>query len=520
MLLGNILRRNAHFNTFRDKIAVIFGDRSLSYGQLNEKVNSLSNALMDNGVKKGDRVAILGRNSIEYVIVYFALAKTGAIIVPANFWYKSGEIKYTIDQSQTSLFIVNTQFYDAVAPILSDLRTLRRTIYFGEKAVTGSAPDPDAIYLEELIDSYPSAEPEVEISEDDPHIILYTSGTTGFPKGALLTHKNHYLHALAWSLRTGNVEEDVGIIVYPLFHTGGPDCILLPHFIAGATVVILDRADPEEIVIAAQKYRLTNIFCVPTVWRRMLTLEEGHKYDVSSVQRCLGSSDTLPEDLLDGVMDLFNADVYVTYGLTEAGCVITFSKLTRDNKEKIGSVGKPHPFVEIRIVDGDGNDVEVGQVGEVIAKGPTIMKGYWNMPDKTEEVLKDGWLYSGDMAYYDEEGYIYIAGRSKDMIISGGENIYPVEIEKFLKTHEKIKDTAVIGVPDKEWGESVLAVVVPQDGADITEDEVIEYVRENLAGYKKPRYVEFVDSLPVTTATSKVQKPVLREIYSGKYGNM
>ncbi|HWP46650.1 MAG TPA: long-chain-fatty-acid--CoA ligase [Candidatus Limnocylindrales bacterium] len=514
MLLGDILRKNAKSEMYGNKVALIFRGESWTYQELNRQVNRLSRVLLQSGVQKGDRVAVLGRNSARYVMIYFALAKIGAIMVPVNFWYKGSEIQYTLTQSGSSVFIVHRNFSETVLPILPDLQSVRQVFYYQDPETQKSDGNPPmGPYLEELMELQSDEEPLVKVNENDPHIILYTSGTTGFPKGAVLSHKNHYLHALAWALKTGNVEEDRGLVLYPLFHTGGPDCILLPHFMVGATVIILDRPDPEDILEMVQKYRVTNIFCVPTVWRRLLAVPNLQNYDLSSVKRCLGSSDTFPPDLLNGILQHFHADVYVTYGLTEAGCILTFCRLTRQNQAKINSVGKPHPLVEVRIVNKEGKDVAVGEVGEIIARGPTIMQGYWNMPEKTAETLREGWLYSGDLGRYDEEGFIYIVGRSKDMIISGGEKIYPVEIEKLLRQHDKIKDVAVIGIPDREWGESVLAVVVPQEGAMLTKEEVIDYVRTRLAGYKKPKYVEFVETLPVTTATGKVQKAVLRERY-------
>ena len=249
----------------------------------------------------------------------------------------------------------------------------------------------------------------------------------------------------------------------------------------------------------------------------MQTLRE-KDFDVSSVERCLASSDTLPSRLLDEMLQKFDADAYNTYGLTEAGCILTVCKLTREDRSKLGSVGQPMASVELRLVDSEDRPVEQGEVGEVVARTPAMMKHYWNMPEETAQATRNGWLHSGDLGRQDEDGYLFISGRAKDMIISAGENIYPIEIERLLKENHKIRDVAIIGIPDSEWGESVVAVVVPSDGMHLSQEEVIEYVGTRVAGYKRPKHVEIVDELPVTTATGKVKKNELREIYAKKYG--
>ena len=510
MLLGDILRKNARPELFGNKTALIFGDRTWTYAALNAYANQIANALLAEGVGKGDRVAALGRNSDLYVALYFALAKIGAIMVPVNFWYRSEEVRYTLDQSGSHWLISDVRFRTVAEGATAATAQPVATIWYGQ-----DTPESDS--LEALLAAASFAEPPVAVYPDDQHIILYTSGTTGFPKGATFSQRAHYLHAVAWALETSQTADDVGIVVYPLFHTGGPDCVVLPHFLVGATIVVQDSADAGAILDAAERYRLTNIFGVPTVWRWILAEQADRPRDVSSVRRCLGSSDTLPPDLLAGILDQFNAEVRVTYGLTEAGCILTYSRLTRADSSKINTVGRPHPLVELRIVDVEGKDVEPGAVGEIIARGPTLMDGYWNLPERTAEAMANGWLHSGDLGRFEEDGHVAIAGRLKDMIVSGGEKIYPIEVEKLLRQHPGIKDAALVGVPDSEWGQAVLAVVVPEPDANLTAADVIDYVRTHLAGYKRPRYVEFVDALPATTATNKVRKSVLRERFGPKH---
>lgn len=508
MLLGNILLKNARDPGLSRKTAIIFGNRAMTYRELNEESNRVANGLLDRGVRKGDRIGMLSRNSEVYVAVYFALAKLGAIMVPVNFWYRSREIRYTLRQSGARGLIYQNRFSDVVAGV-GDLTGLEWTLTIG---------DSRGNRLEDVAAGSPSHEPGVELDENDPHIILYTSGTTGFPKGAVFSHKSHYLQALSLAISTGGNGDDVGLVVYPLFHTGGPDCLVLPHFLSGATLVILDGADPDAILSATALHGATNIFCVPTVWRWILAHQQRRNFDLTSVRRCLGSSDTFPMALLEDIMATFESDVYVTYGLTEAGCILTVCRLTADDLGKLGSVGRPMPSVELNVLDSSGGPVTPGEVGEVVAKTASAMLEYWNMPAKTAEALREGWLHTGDMGRVDNDGFLYLSGRAKDLIISGGENIYPLEIERLLREHPQIRDAAVVGIPDREWGESVLAAVVPSDGARLSPGEVAGYVGEHLAGFKKPRWVEILGELPVTTATGKVQKVVLRERFQRKYG--
>ncbi|MAG36790.1 MAG: o-succinylbenzoate--CoA ligase [Dehalococcoidia bacterium] len=525
LLLGEIIRKQAQPQLSGRKTALIWGEETWTYAALNSEVNRLANGLAALGVGKGDRLAVLGRNCAEYVVIYFALAKLGAIMVPVNFWYRAGEVRYTLDQSGSTWLLVDTPFSPVAAEAADLLEEtgLRAVVWWGEAKEyerIGSVETRQVSYAD-LIAGAADSEPDVDLTPDDHHIILYTSGTTGFPKGALFSHRAHYLHAMAWVIRTRTAEEDVGQLVYPLFHTGGPDCVLLPHFLVGATVILLDGADPEVMLDTAARWQATSLFCVPTVWRRVLGQMQHDSYDVGSVRRCLGSSDTFTPHLLDEILGRFQADVYVTYGLTEAGCILTFSRLTHDDRSRIGTVGKPHPLVEVRLADSADQDVPLGEVGEVVARGPTLMDGYWQMPEKTAETMHGGWLRSGDSARTDEEGFLYITGRLKDLIISGGENIYPIEIERLLREHPGVRDVAIVGVPDVEWSESVLAAVVPtpewlaqRNGGPVgAADELQTFVRRQVAGFKTPRYVEFVDTLPVTTATNKVQKAVLRERY-------
>jgi fatty-acyl-CoA synthase len=518
--LGDVRRVAAAPQRWGDKTALIWtgagGDaQRATYAELNASCNRVAHALRRRGVRPGERVAVLARNCPEYVWLYFALAKLGAVLVPVNFWYRSGEIEYTLRQSGSTTFLFDRRHAAQAHEALAGYGGVRRVLTWGDPppGAASGAPGEEPQDLLDLIADAPAAEPESAVGAETAHIILYTSGTTGFPKGATFSQGAHYLHALAWALMTGQHAEDVGLLVYPLFHTGGPDCILLPHFLVGGTVVLLDGAEPLAMLAAIATHRATNVFCVPTVWRRLLAALDAAAagaHDVSSVRRCLGSSDTLPPDLLDAILARFDAEVFVTYGLTEAGCILTYSRLTRHDRSGIDGVGRPHPLVELAV------DAPEGEVGEVLARGPTLMDGYWSLPEQTAAALRGGWLRTGDLGRFDGAGRLVLSGRAKDMIVTGGEKVYPVEVERLIRALPGVADVALVGVPDPVWGESVLACLVREDGAAgaaLTAEAVRAYVRPRLAGYKCPRYVEFVDHLPATSATNKVQKALLRERY-------
>jgi fatty-acyl-CoA synthase len=505
--LGDIVRRHALPERFRDKVALVQGTRRVTYGELNRHVNRIANALLALGVERGDRVAVLGRNSVEYCAIYFALAKAGAVMVPLNFRYRPGEITYATTQSGTSWFLYEAALGDQVAAARPELPSVRRFLVFGDGVPDG----PDS--LSRLATAAGEDEPGVEVAEDDPRIIMYTSGTTGFPKGATLSHRQQYLHALLYAHEVGMRASDVALLIYPLFHAGGTDCLLLPLLLVGGTAVILDRVDAQDILTAAVHEQATFLFCVPTVWRRITRALDEHPVNLAALRMCVSSSDTIPRELLHAIKKHVSAPVIQLYGLTEAG-VITHFLRPEHHEAKLGSVGRPHPLVDVRIVDADGADVPPGQVGEIVMKGPTLMLGYWDMPEKTAETIRDGWLHSGDLGRVDDDGFLYLMGRMKDLIISGGENIYPAEIERVLREHPGVRDVAVVGIPDPEWSESVLAVVVPAEDVPLTEADVVDFVRDRLAGFKKPRFVRFVDTLPVTSATGKVQKAELRRRYA------
>jgi fatty-acyl-CoA synthase len=504
LLLGDLLRRQASATGRPDRPALIMDDEVWSYRRLDATADRLANLLIGLGVAPGDRVALLDRNCPFWVAVYFAAARCGAILVPLNFWHRAGELHYALDDAGAAVVIASGAYAGVLAEVRPRAAAVRRWLWYDRP---DAPPDED---LPALLAQARSAPPAVAIDERDPHIILYTSGTTGHPKGAVLSHRAHVLHAQMFALKLRMVEEDVWLNLYPLFHTGGMDCGVLPAFAVGATVVLLRHPEPEGILAAIERRRVSAFMAVPALWRRICAAAAAGRHDTASLRRTAGSSDAMPRDLLEEVMGRFRAPYIQTYGLTEGGCILTYLD-PADALRKLGAAGKPHAACDLRLEDPAGGPVAAGATGEIVARTEHVMNGYWGKPEETARALRDGWLRTGDLGRLDEEGYLWIAGRAKDIIISGGENIDPAEIEHCLRAHPAVAEVAVIGAPDPEWGEQVVAVVVPRPGTRPTAAELIEHVRPRLAGYKRPKRVEFVDALPRTASTGKVQKTVLRE---------
>ncbi len=506
LLIGDVLRRRAR-GADADRTALIFNEHRWSYRELDEAAVRLANGLRDLGIRRGDRVALLGRNSVEWVVAYFACAKAAAILVPVSYHFKGEELQHVLRDSGARVLVAATEFADLVAAERARVATLEQVVWIGD----AGAPS-DATYAQ-LISRAADDEPDTGLRESDGHIILYTSGTTGFPKGALLSHRAHVLHAATWAMETRATRDDVYLCTYPLFHTGGTDCGILPPLYAGAAVVVLPRPDAELIVEAVERHRVTAFRAVPTVWKRLLARDDLERRDLSSLRRVIAGSDAMPPELIAEIKRRLPEVAYLqNYGLTEAGPVLTFLR-PEDPPSRWGSNGMPHAQAEVRIVDEQDDPLPPGTVGEIVARSEHLMTAYWNLPERTAEALRGGWLHTGDLGYLDADGYLWITGRKKDVIISGSEHIYPIEVESVLRLHPAVEEVAVIGVPDPHWGESVVAVVVPAQGAEPTAEEIIAFVRSRLADYKRPRLVVFANDLPRTGPTRKVQKAALRERY-------
>lgn len=513
LVLGETIVRNASKSP--DKEAIVYGKTRLTYKQFNARVNRLAHALQDIGIKKGTKVAILSYNCNQFLEAYYALGKIGGVAVPLNFRLHPEELVYMINHSDAEAFIVGETFIATVKGMKKDLPQVKHYISITEKPIRGMR------HYETWITKYPDDEPLILVDEDDPVFIMYTAGTTGRPKGAVITHKNEVVMWMlgGWyaftepNLFNNYSLRDFRILAAPpIFHLAAFGFCQFGFF-GGTTVILPEEVfDPVYIMRTIQEEKVNAILLIPAMANFLLLLPDLDKYDTRSLQIWLSGGAILPTETRRLIQKNFpSVRIIDLFGQTEMSPLVT-GLLPSEAKGREVSVGRALPFIEIRVVDDDDNDVAVGMIGEAIYRGPTMMKEYYKDPKATAAAMRGGWFHSGDLVKRDADGYIYVVDRKKDMIISGGENIYPAEIEEVLYKHPKILECAVLGVHDEKWGESIKAVVVCKPGEQLSEQEVIDYCKSHLASYKKPRSVDFVESLP-RSALGKVLKRVLREQY-------
>jgi len=508
-LFGDIILRNALF--FPDREAFIDEDRRITFREYNERVNRLIHALHDMGIKKGDVLGVLSWNCIEYMDVFGAAQKGGFIICPYNARFLEKEIEYLVNDSEACVLFAGAEFTDLVGKLKANIPGVRHFISL-------EAPFPGMEYYADLVERCPTHEPEAEVDDEDPIFICYTSGTTGPPRGALYTHQRARENVICHALEVPVQHDDRGISLMPLFHIGGI-AIQSYLFFQANTAVIIKFFDPKATMEVIEKEKITNIIVVPTHLTAMLDLPDFDQYDVSSMRRVYYAGSPMPTELLKRGMKKFGSVFFQGYGQTESGPEIAYLKekdhevLGDPEKEKkLLSCGYPALGVHVRIVDENGKDVPIGEVGEIIVKSRHIMKEYWRKPEETKETIIDGWLHTGDMGQYDIDGYIYIVDRKKDMIISGGENIYPREVEEILYRHPAVLECAVFGIPDPKWVEAVHAVISLKKGATATPEELIEFCKERIARYKAPKSIEIVTEIP-KSGTGKILKKEMRKKY-------
>jgi len=507
---------NRAVKEYPDRTAVIYNGVRRTFREFDKRVNALANGLLELGVRKRDRVGMLLTNRPEFIEIDFALAKTGIVRVPLNSRLTGADHQYMLNDSEADLLIFGEGFTELVKTIQPSLKTVKQFIRVSEGISKGNIPA--AIDYEWLIEKNAPEEPFSEIEEEDLHTLFYTSGTTGKPKGAMLTQKSWASVAVNLILDYGPVtEDDVILNTQPLSHGAG--FFVLPYFIRGATNVLIPEFKPSIVFETIERERVTVLKLVPSMLYQLLDAPEKNRYDLSSLHSIIYGGSPIAVPRLKEAIQFFGRKLVQLYGQAEAPmCISTLSRLdhvvegSEEAVKRLSSAGKPCVNVQVRIVDENGEDCNPGEVGEVIVRGDHLMQGYWKLPEATADTLRKGWVYTGDLGYFDSAGFIFLIDRKTDMIISGGFNIYPKEIEDAIVIHPKVKEVAVIGVPDDKWGEAVKALVVPMEGVEIKEEEIIDHCRHYLAGFKKPKSVEFLKILP-RNPYGKVQKTVLREPY-------
>jgi acyl-CoA synthetase (AMP-forming)/AMP-acid ligase II len=499
-----------------DRPAILFEGKRFTYQEINERVNRFANALAGLGVKKGDRVAILQVNCNEYFEAYYGTAKLGAVYVPLNFRAKGEEISYMLNNAEANFLMVGERYVDLVNGIKNTIPSVKQFICIESKPK-------GYLNYNELLAKASADEVFTEIGDDDLTILMYTAGTTGRPKGVPQRHSMFTTYVL------GNVDPadperaEVNILTVPLYHVAGAQAMLAATY-GGRTLAMMRQFEVNEWIGTVQKEKATRAMLVPTMLKRVIDHPDFKKFDLSSLRVITYGAASMPFEVIKKAIEVFPGVMFINaFGQTETASTITMlgpedhvitgteAEKAKKLKRLAGSIGRPMGDVEMKIMDEHGKEVPLGVIGEIVARGPRVMSGYWKDPEKTAKAIdKDGWLHTGDMGYVDDEGYFYLAARTDDLIIRGGENISPEEVENVLYAHPAVEEAAVIGVPHPDWGQEPRAVVVLKKGQSATAEELIEFCRQRLSSFKRPRSVVFTDELP-RTSTGKILKRVLRD---------
>ena len=500
-----------------DRLSMIFEGSRITFEELQSRVNRLANALADLGVGAGDRVAMLQVNCNQYIEAYFATAKLDAVFVPINYRTREDELTHMLNDAAPKAIFAGDRYVSLVRHCAANVESLQHFITLEDDVEGWHSYDA-------LLEGAEDFERFPEGDDDDLTMILFTSGTTSFPKGVMLSHDSFSSYILSTVTPADPFEEDTNILTVPLYHIAGVQSVMAAIF-GGRTLLIQRQFEAKEWMELVEQEHATRAMMVPTMLKMLMDHPEFHEHDLTSLEVITYGAAPMPVPVIRQAIKEFPGTYFINaFGQTETAATITMlppedhvlegDEATIERKLKhLGSIGKPLDDVEVAIFDEDGHPVALNETGEIAARGARLMKGYWNQEDATTETIRGGWLFTGDLGYQDEDGYIYLAGRARDFIKRGGEMVSPEEVEQVIQSHEAVEEAAIIGVPDLDWGERVRALVVLRNGAQASEDDISEYCRQRLASFKKPESVVFCDELP-RNQMGKVLKRILKEEYS------
>jgi acyl-CoA synthetase (AMP-forming)/AMP-acid ligase II len=506
VLLNDIVRMNA--SKTPDRVAIIDSsqDVSVSYGQLHRRVNQLANALAE-VAEPGDRIGILAENLPEYVECYYGVPAAGMALTFLNYRLNPKEWAWILDNAEASTLVVQESYLDAIEPVLGDVPTIETVIVIG-------TPREGQVAYEDFLGSAPDTPPTVEVDEDSTAWLIYTSGTTGFPKGAMLSHRSLVMAAIESVIEYQPSPDERSLVAFPLCHVSGYSVNV--NFLRGGMIVLVPAFEPESWMQLVDRYGITGSAMAPTMLNMLLQHPKIDEYDLSTITSLGYGAAAMPVEVLKAAIRRFGPVVYSGFGMTElGGNVLNHPKdahvrATEGDEHLLAACGRPMCLAEVKVVDEDGAECPPGVVGEIVVKAEQVLTGYFRNEEGTKKAFVDGWFHTGDMARRDEEGFFYIVDRMKDMIITGGENVYSREVEEVVYTHPAVSEAAVVGLPDPQWGERVTAVVVLREGATATEADIIATCRDRLAGFKSPKSVYFVDEIP-KNVSGKILKRDIRE---------
>ena len=491
-----------------EKPALVLGERILDYAGLRKAAKKFANALVSMGIESGDKVAIMLPNVPEYVIAYYGILNAGAAVVPLNGLLQGPEVAYHLDNSDAVAFVAWEDFLETAQEGYEDAEDCKNLIVVESPDGEGAPEGTPA--FKGLLSDQPAEFDVAPTMPDDTAVVIYTSGTTGRPKGAELSHFNLFFNTVYKSDNLLNLrEDDVGMAVLPLFHIFGQTTVMNAGIYSGNTIAMVPRFEPGTTLETIQDNGVTTFVGVPTMYQYLLRHPDVGNYDTSSLRLGISGGDSMPVEVLKNFEEKFGVVILEGYGLSETSPGACFNRSSEERK--VGSIGVPFWGVELKTVDENNEEVPVGEHGELLVRGHNVMKGYYNNPEATEESMKNGWFYTGDVATKDEDGYFFIVDRVKDLVVRGGYNVYPREVEEAIYEHPGVAEVAVIGVPHEDLGEEVVAVIAMEEGESASEDEIISFVQERVARYKYPRRVTFMDELP-KNATGKILKRELAEV--------